>query len=194
MKAHGRPQKRRQYLTAAFVIKEIINIKMKYIALFISIIMLSFCSCNNNDEPKAETSLPIVKVYLPKTMLISESVFDENYLKLANNGLVVTQLSELPNDPFGFNEAFKSINFSEYTLLLRYVIHDWEIDTYKNMWYRDNSNICYNWVASFTTATEPSSSPSGYYFTRCAILVKKLPENANVRCLMSLGAINWGWE
>lgn len=27
MKAHGRPQKRRQYLTAAFVIKEIINIK-----------------------------------------------------------------------------------------------------------------------------------------------------------------------
>ena len=76
---------------------------MKYVALLISILLLFLCSCNNNDEPETEIPLPIVKEYLPSTMQINESEFDENYLKLANNGLEVTQLSELPADPFGFN-------------------------------------------------------------------------------------------
>ena len=165
---------------------------MKYVALLISILLLFLCSCNNNDEPETEIPLPIVKEYLPSTMQINESEFDENYLKLANNGLVVTQLSELPDDPFGFNEAFMSIDFSKYTLLLQYVIHDWKIDTYKNIWSWNNYNENYGWVAAFQTATEPGPNPEKYYFTRCAILVNKLPENANVKCLMSLGAINRG--
>ena len=116
---------------------------MKYVTLFISILLLFLCSCNNNDEPETEIPLPIIREYLPSTMQIIESEFDENYLKLANNGLVVTQLSELPDDPFGFNEAFLSIDFSKYTLLLRYVIHDWVIDTYKNICYWNNYNEFY---------------------------------------------------
>ena len=126
---------------------------MKYVALLISILLLFLCSCNNNDEPETEIPLPIVKEYLPSTILINESEFDENYLKLANNGLEVTQLSELPADPFGFNEAFMSIDFSKYTLLLQYVIHDWKIDTYKNIWSWNNYNEYYGWVAAFGTAT-----------------------------------------
>lgn len=102
------------------------------------------------------------------------------------------QLSELPADPFGFNEDFMSIDFSKYTLLLQYVIHDWKIDTYKNIWSWNSYNEYYGWVAAFRTATEPGPNPEKYYFTRCAILVNKLPENANVKCLMSLGAINRG--
>ena len=163
---------------------------MKYVALLISILLLFLCSCNNNDEPETEIPLPIVREYLPSTMQIIESEFDENYLKLANNGLVVTQLSELPDDPFGFNEAFLSIDFSKYTLLLRYVIHDWVIDTYKNIWYWNNYNEFYGWEAAFMTSTKQNTNPDNCYFTRCAILVNKLPENARVKCLMSLGAIN----
>lgn len=96
---------------------------MKYFAILISILFL--CSCNNNDEPKTEIPLPIEKEYPLSTMKINETEFDENYLKLAADGLVVTQLSELPEDPFGFNEAFLSIDFSKHTLLLHYLIHDW---------------------------------------------------------------------
>ena len=160
----------------------------KYFAIFISILFLY--SCNNNDVPKTEIPLPIEKEYPLSTMKINETEFDENYLKLAADGLVVTQLSGLPEDPFGFNEAFLKIDFSKHTLLLHYLIHDWDIDSYRNIWYWNDYNKHYGWVAAFMTSTKQNPNPDNCYFTRCAILVNKLPENANVKCLMSLGAIN----
>ena len=111
-----------------------INANMKKVYCFF-IPILFLCSCSNNDEPEIETPLPIVKEYSLSTMQINESEFDENYLKLAVDGLVVTELSELPADPFGFNKAFMSIDFSKHILLLHYLIHDWKIDTYRNIWY-----------------------------------------------------------
>ena len=166
-----------------------INANMKKVYCFF-IPILFLCSCSNNDEPEIETPLPIVKEYSLSTMQINESEFDENYLKLAVDGLVVTELSELPADPFGFNKAFMSIDFSKHILLLHYLIHDWKIDTYRNIWYWNNYNEFYGWEAAFMTSTKQNTNPDNCYFTRCAILVNKLPENARVKCLMSLGSIN----
>lgn len=100
----------------------------------------------------------------------------------------------MPNAPLGFSEAYKGINFDEYTLPITYNIHDYDIDTYRNRYYIDKITQVYNWAICIKTAGIPNNTAEELYFSRYAILVKKLPENTNLSIWFSLGALNWTRE
>lgn len=170
---------------------------MKYLASILILFSILFCACNkHNDEPSTETLLHITESYIPVTVSfnINDTQGIEELYEWSDKKLIINELSELPNDPLGFSDAYRAINFNEYTLLITYDIHNWEIDTYRNRYYRDNIEKTYNWAICVKTATIPDSSSEQWYFTRYAILVKKLPADANIKIWLSLGAINWGWD
>lgn len=101
---------------------------------------LLLCSCNNNDEPPTETVLPISKYYQPCTseFNITDTEWLDKIKGWADKKFVVNDLSELPDDPLGFSEAYTSVDFKEYTLFITYNLHNWNIDTYRNRYYFDN--------------------------------------------------------
>lgn len=160
------------------------------------ILCVLLCSCHHSSEPIKETALPISEEYLPSTVRFSadDSEWKAQIKEWADKKLVVNDISELPDDPFGFSEAYSGINFKEFTLLITYNIHNYTIDTYRNRYYRENATRTYNWAVCIKTANRPDDSAESLYFSRYAILVKKIPEDANVNIWFSLGALNWGWE
>lgn len=169
---------------------------MKYLtSILIALCLL--CSCKrNNDEPPTETLLPIAESYLPATVAfhISDSDWIEATKEWADKKIIVNELSELPTDPLGFSDAYKAINFNEYTLLIYYDIHNWKIDTYRNQYYHDNIKNTYNWTIRVRTANIPDGSSEQWYFTRYAILVKKLPADADITIWLSVGLLIGGWD
>lgn len=92
---------------------------MKHLITFILSLLL-LCSCNNNEEPSTETVLPISKHYQPcaSEFNIRDTEWVDK-IKGADKKFVVNDLSELPDDPLGFSEAYASVDFKEYTLLTR---------------------------------------------------------------------------
>lgn len=169
---------------------------MKLISYLFVVFGVLLCSCNNNDDqPPTETELPIAEVYLPATTEFSrdDAEFVEKIKPWFDKTLVINSESEMDEDPFGFSDAYRSIDFNEYTLLVAYQIRNYPIDTYRNRYYRDNVEQRYNWAVCIKTAEIPDNDSETLYFTRYAILVKKLPENADLAIWFSIGAINWGW-
>ncbi len=168
---------------------------MKYIYLLVTALTMALCACNNNDEPVAERNLPISRNYLPTTVTFSpdDKEMTDKLKGWADRQIIVNSLSELPDDPLGFSEAYTSINFSESTLLLNYNVHDWTIDTYRNRYYLDKDGV-YNWSINIGTATKLDDPTTRLYFTRYAILVNKLPEDKDVRVWLALGSLNWDWD
>lgn len=106
----------------------------------------------------------------------------------------MNSLSELPNDNLGFSNAYKGIDFEKYTLLLYYRVHDWNIDTFRNLYYRNNIEQNYNWNIHLGTSTIPDANSETLRITRFAILVHKIPENVEINIWTSLSAIDWDWE
>ena len=161
---------------------------MKRLGFLIFIISLFFCSCNNN-EPDLQIELPINAVFLPATIDINKADIDqqerEGIMKLVNNKHIVNDVSELPNDPIGQNEAFHNINYKEHTLLIMYQFRSWTIDTYSNLFYRNTEENSYNWVVRLGT-TGNDDDTEVVHLTRFAILVKKLPDGADVITWTSL--------
>lgn len=154
------------------------------------------CSCNNNEEPSTETVLPISKHYQPcaSEFNIRDTEWVDKIKEWAEKKYVVNDLSELPNDPLGFSDSYTSVDFKEYTLLITYNLHNWNIDTYRNRYYLNNIDKIYEWAICIGTSSIPDDNTETWYFTRYAILVKKLPKEAKTQMWVSLGAINWGWE
>lgn len=170
---------------------------MKYIKSIMLVLSIIICSCtNNNNEPPLETQLPVVQSYLPATVEfnINDSEWIEKIKPWADARLIVNDLSELPTDPVVYSNAFNGIDFSRYTLLIAFEIHDWTIDTYRTRFFRENIDGTYNWTYSVGTTTIPGNDSETRYFTRFAVLVNKLPADAEVKMWLSLGALNWGFE
>ena len=167
---------------------------MKYLTLLILSLSILLNSCNNH-EPPLEIRLPISEVYVPVSVEFNEKEISQEdkskLIHLANNQYVINDVSEIPNDPLGLSEtfgvAFDKVNFNEYTLLIKYIINDWTIDSYNNSYYRNTQENTYNWSINIGTAsdTEP------YRFTRFAILVKKLPTDAKVVIWQGLTQLGW---
>lgn len=145
-------------------------------------ISLLFCSCNNNKEPDLEIELPVNSVFIPASIEINKAEINEQekeeIMNLVNRKHVVNDISELPNDPIGQDEAFHKINFQENTLLIMYIYHWWTIDTYANRFYRNTGDNSYNWVVKLGITAEEEDKTETVQLTRFAILVRKLPADA----------------
>lgn len=170
---------------------------MKYLKLFILSLGLLLCSCNRNNDVPTETLMSITQQYLPATVVFQQSDKDflDKAIELHDKKFIINSLSELESDPFGFSDAYRGIDFDNYTLLIIYKLHDWVIDTYRNRYYRNNLDKTYNWailVGSSTVPGEPVDDT--LYFTRFAILVNKVPQDTDVVMWLSLGSLNWDWE
>lgn len=168
---------------------------MKYLTLLFLSLSLLLCSCGNNDEPPLEVSLPISKTYLPASVEFNTDDLSEEQkrelIHLANNDHVITTVAELPQDPIGLSDAYRKINFNENTLLIKYVLHDYTIDTYSNTYYRDTKENSYNWYVNIGTASDTNVDTDNTSLTRFAILVRKLPADAKVRFWVGLTQLGW---
>lgn len=157
---------------------------MKYLNYIIIIFSLILCSCDNY-EPDSEIELPITTAFIPFSIEIDLNDMDEmqreqiNYL--TTRAHIVNNILELPEDPIGQNETFKKINYQDNTLLILYIMHYWAIDTYSNRFYRYTKDNTYNWIVKLGTLSEGNNKPDKILLTRFAILVKKLPENAELK-------------
>lgn len=165
---------------------------------YLSILILSFCcllcSCNHN-EPALEVVLPISETYVPSSIELPNDLDEEqkrNLIHLVNtNHHIVNSAAELPDDPMGFSDAYNNINFKNSTLLINYVLHDYSIDTYNNRYYRNTKENTYNWVINIGSASNLDVDTDNTLLTRFAILVKKLPADADFK--LSYGLTSLGW-
>lgn len=168
---------------------------MKYLSVLLLTLSLMLSSCNNNDEPDSEIALPISETYLPTSIEFNIMGIDEEqkheFIHLVNNEYIINDASELPDDPIGFSYAYHKINFKENTLLLKYVLHDYTIDTYSNRYYLDTKENSYNWIVGIGTASDSDIDTDDMSFTRFAILVKKLPADAHVKSWLGLKSLGW---
>lgn len=169
---------------------------MKYFASLLLVVCMALWSCSSDNEPSTETALPVEAAYLPGSVQFSLDDTDwvEKIKKWSNRKFVVNSLRDLPNDPLGFNEDFLDINFDECTLLLAYDIHNYPIDSYRTRYYLDNTEDTYCWMVIVGTNDMPNQWGEEWYFTRYALLVKKLPADAHVKFGLASTAINWDWE
>ena len=167
---------------------------MKYLTLLILSLSILLNSCNNN-EPPLEIRLPISEVYVPVSVEFNEKEISQEdksqLIHLVNNQFVINDVSEIPDDPLGLNDtfgvAFDKVNFNEYTLLIKYIISDWTIDSYDNHYYRNTQENTYNWSINIGTASDTEYCR----FTRFAILVQKLPTDAKVVIWQGLTQLGW---
>lgn len=169
---------------------------VKYLNLAVVMLLALLASCNHNDEPPLEANLSVAEQYMPANTVFNadDKEFLDKVKGYADKTMVINSLAELNDDPFGFSDAYKGIDFDEYTLLVAYWLHDMKIDTFRNRYYRDTKEKTYNWAIHIGTSTPPDESPEQLEFTRFAILVKKLPADADIRIWKSIGALNWDWE
>lgn len=168
---------------------------MKYLSHLILTFSLLVCSCNKN-EPALEINLPISETYVPKSIeLDSPNTDDElklTLIHLVNNNIhIVNNTSELPNDPIGFGEAYNNINFKQSTLLIKYLLHDYTIDTYNSRYYRNTKENTYNWAINIGSASSTGNDFDNTQLTRFSILVNKLPAEANIKSWYGLYSIGW---
>ena len=171
---------------------------MKHVSLILIIIASAvMLGCYHNDsEPITETTLPINRQYVPETTIFqrSDKEFFDKIQWLNEKKFVVNAQSDFPDDRLGFSNAYKNIDFSRNTLLLYYRVHDWKIDAYQNIYFRNNLEHTYIWNIHIGTSTIPDSHAETLHITRFAILVSKVPEDAEMKIFTVLSAINWGWE
>lgn len=175
------------------------QIMLKYSSFLFIVFSIIFCSCNKNDDPELEVNLPITETFLPVSVDFNVNDIDTEQKRqlthLVNNEHIVNDISEIPEDPLGLNEthgsSFSKINFKEYTLLIKYVLHDWSIDTYNNRFYRNTKEGTYNWTVNVGTVSISDDSSDDLRFSRFAILVKKLPADAKITSWFGLTYLGW---
>ena len=169
--------------------------RILYLSLLILTFSLILCSCNHH-EPALEIVLPISETYVPATIEVNTKSIDEeqkrNLIHLVNNNHhIVNSAAELPDDPMGFSEAFNKINFKNSTLLIKYMLHDYSIDTYNNRYYRNTKENSYNWVVNIGSTSISGADTDDIMLTRFAILVNKLPADADFKSWYGLTNLGW---
>lgn len=167
---------------------------MRYLSLLLLTFSLILCSCSKN-EPSLEINLPISETYVPCSIEFNTNDIDEeqkhNIIHLVNNQHIVNSADELPNDPIGFSEAYGKINFEKRTLLIKYMLHDYSIDTYNNRYFRNTKENTYNWMVNIGSASNLDDDSDNLMLTRFAILVNKLPADADFKSWFGLSHIGW---
>lgn len=170
---------------------------MKYIGIIIIALGMILSSCRHDDEPPTEVNLSIEKQFRPNVIVFqkSDQEFYDKIKPLSTGDFVVNSTDELPDDPMGFSDAYKNINFRSYTLLIRYTLYRWDFESYSNRFIRNRKENRYEWNINLGVAEIPEDdSIETLYFTRFAILVRKLPLDANILTWISLSALNWNWD
>ena len=153
--------------------------------------------CGHSDTPPAEAPLYINAVYSPASVGFEKS--DKEMLEVCREWygktFVIRSADQFPDDPIGFSDSYSYINFDRNTLLIAYQLHSWTIDTYSNLYFRNNLEKTYDWTISLGS-TEYHLESESMKLTRFAILVPKLPENADVRIWYSMQQIGPGnnWD
>ena len=91
---------------------------MRFLTIFVLSSLLLLCSCNNNDEPPTETMLSVSEAYIPCTVSfnVNDAEFVNKIKGWSDKEYIVNDLSELPDDPLGFSDAYKKMDFNQYTL------------------------------------------------------------------------------
>lgn len=170
---------------------------MKYLTVLLGALAFLTCSCNNNnDEPPAKTVLPIRVYYQPMNTWMDESEIDRNeHLKELNHRIVVVNsAAELPDDGLGFSDAYVKADFQHYTMLIYYRIHRWEFEAYQYRYIFDNLERKYNWTIMLHVDSDENHYPGMRCISRFAIMVDKIPENAEVTAGLGFSDYNWNWS
>lgn len=163
-----------------------------FAALWLAAAVLVLAACHRNSEPPADNRLYINEQYLPGTVIFSETdtEFKDKCREWIGKTVVVNSPDQLPADPLGFNETFRKINFSYQTLLIYYLIHDYEILSLQNLWVRNYLDDSFDWTISLGITGETPD----LRFTRFSILVPKLPADADVRVLIGVSSKGSDWS
>lgn len=171
---------------------------MKHLSILFIALTLCLAACNKNNEPPVEVQLPIREAFLPENVLFDYSDKDFlNRLKDWNNKkVVVNSVDEIPNDPIGFNESYYKIDFTDQTMLLYYMVHDYDVVSYNNIYFRNTVENTYNWTISLGVNGEINEDDNveKLIFSRYAILVKKLPDNADIIIWKNISDHSWSWD
>lgn len=170
---------------------------MKYLSLLIIAIGLCLTSCNHNDGPALEVNIAINEQFVPGNVIfsLSDTEFKDKIKPWYNKKVVVNSAQELPADPLGFNESYYKIDFKNHTLLIYYDIHDYNVVSYSNRYYRNTVENTYNWTIMLGISGTIADGEEGAraIFSRYAVLVPKLSENAEVKIWNSLVDHNFDW-
>ena len=167
---------------------------MKYLSIFLMAICLCLAACNNNGEPPLETQIPIYKTFIPQTEELSKKDEEkiEKCKQLHQHIFVVNSASEIPNDIFGFSEAYLNIDFTKHTLLIFYIGTKDKIEDYKYSYIRNNQDNSFYWRINL--GVWENSEVTSLYFSRFAILVNKIPSTSKVDIFYSYSVSNWDWD
>lgn len=173
---------------------------MKYLSLVIIALGICLTSCRYNDGPQMEVNMQIHEQFVPANVMfsLSDTEFKDKIKPWYDKKVIVNSVEELPADPLGFNESYYKINFKDQSLLIYYDVHDYDVVSYSNRYYRNTVDRTYNWVIMLGVNGTIDNGEDGEraIFSRYAILVPKLPENADVRIWSSLinHDFDWGWD
>ncbi len=171
---------------------------MKYLSLIIIAFSIFITACNHNNQPPTTVNLPINEQFLPMNVEfnMSDTEYKQQTRPWWDKGVVVNSSEEIPNDPFGFQESYYKINFKNNTLLLYYQIHDYNVVSITNMFYRNTVENTYNWSINLGISGDINEGDKieKAIISRFAILVPKLPTDANVKFWHGLRDHNWNWD
>lgn len=165
----------------------------KYFSFLILTICMMLASCGK-DDPTGSVDLAIYDTFLPASIVVdrSDSSMIEACKYFDQQKLVVNSKNELPDDPFGSEETFSSINFSTQTLLISYYVHTFDLLSCNNMVIRNYDENTYDWTISMGIKGNAVDSYDQLIFTRFAILMPKLNKKADLK--VYYGISNYGWN
>lgn len=155
---------------------------------------LILAGCNrNHNEPPLETTLPIHAAFVPTQVWIDKSDTDlrEEIEPLYDKLFVINSVDELPDDPFGFSDPYVKADFDNYTMLVYYHLHRWEMESYSYWFYRQNREHQFVWTITNNIGVNLDPYPDKRQFTRYAVLVSKLPADADIIAGVVLRAYEW---
>lgn len=166
------------------------------ILLVLNILTLFNSACNRNEEPPTTIDYYFCEQYIPMTIEYSKTDTDliEQIRPVAGKQFVINSLDELNANPMGFSEAYKKINFNDYTLLVYYLLHRYNIEAYSSRYYKNTLEGNFNWVINLSTTDRPELPDDKGMMTRFALLVRKLPSDAEVKTWTSISSLDWSWD
>lgn len=173
---------------------------MKYLSLVIIALGICLTACRHNDGPQMEVNMQIYEQFVPANVMfsLSDTEFKDKIKPWYDKKVIVNSVEELPADPLGFNESYYKINFKDQTLLIYYDVHNYDVVSHSNRYYRNTVDRTYNWMISLgiNGTIDKGEEVERAIFSRYAILVPKLPENADVNIWSSLinHDFDWGWD
>lgn len=172
---------------------------MKYLNLLLVALVFILPACNNNDEPIPFKNIPVIESFLPVTVIFKESdtEFRDRIKGWNNEKIVVNSSSELPDDPLGFTGYYSKINYKDYTLLLYYAVHTYDMISYRSNVINNTSEKSYDWKIILGAYGDLNNGEKveRLAFTRYAVLVGKIPATeSNLKITLSVTDHNWSWE